>query len=70
MVAELSRFNTEGHPASLHTVTITLPENVSETVAATTAKDGENVAEEMLLFWYNKADEATKARFKAYVNQK
>ncbi|CAM4172350.1 DUF2057 family protein [Vibrio neonatus] len=24
--------------------------------------------EEMLMFWYNKADDATKARFKAYVN--
>ncbi|WP_162674681.1 DUF2057 family protein, partial [Vibrio variabilis] len=26
-------------------------------------------AEEMLMFWYNKADAETKARFKEYVNK-
>jgi len=29
----------------------------------------QNAAEEMLHFWYNKADEKTKARFKEFVNQ-
>lgn len=32
-------------------------------------KAGDNTAEEMLHFWYEKADDATKARFKAYINQ-
>ncbi|PUZ91420.1 hypothetical protein DC364_22445, partial [Vibrio vulnificus] len=35
----------------------------------TKVKAGDNTAEEMLHFWYDKADEATKARFKAYINQ-
>lgn len=29
----------------------------------------DNTAAEMLMFWYNKADEQTKARFKQFVNQ-
>ncbi|GEM77984.1 DUF2057 family protein [Vibrio superstes] len=37
------------------------PTQLPETTTATTE-------EEMLMFWYGKADDATKARFKAYVN--
>ncbi|MGL0814811.1 DUF2057 domain-containing protein [Vibrio vulnificus] len=37
--------------------------------AETKVKAGDNTAEEMLHFWYDKADDATKARFKAYINQ-
>ncbi|GEA61564.1 DUF2057 family protein [Vibrio comitans] len=37
------------------------PTQLPETTAGTTE-------EEMLMFWYSKADDATKARFKAYVN--
>ncbi|GEA51931.1 UPF0319 protein [Vibrio inusitatus NBRC 102082] len=38
-----------------------VPTQLPETSAGTTE-------EEMLMFWYSKADDATKARFKAYVN--
>ena len=41
---------------------VTLPANVN-------APAGDTTAEEMLIFWYNKADDATKARFKDYVSQ-
>lgn len=34
-----------------------------------TSSANDTTAEEMLHFWYNKADAATKARFKAYVNK-
>ncbi|MGF1751164.1 DUF2057 family protein [Vibrio cionasavignyae] len=40
----------------------TLPANVN-------APAGDTTAEEMLIFWYNKADDETKARFKEYVSQ-
>ncbi|MCL9776914.1 DUF2057 family protein [Vibrio methylphosphonaticus] len=41
---------------------VTLPANVNTPA-------GDSTAEEMLIFWYNKADDATKARFKEYVSQ-
>lgn len=39
------------------------------TLPATAPAAGDNTAEEMLMFWYNKADAETKARFKEYVNK-
>ncbi|WP_295891967.1 DUF2057 family protein [uncultured Vibrio sp.] len=42
---------------------VTLPAQLPESSASS------DTAEEMLHFWYDKADEETKARFKAYVNQ-
>ncbi|MGF1754832.1 DUF2057 family protein [Vibrio makurazakiensis] len=39
------------------------------TLPAIKMKDAQNNAEEMLHFWYEKADEKTKARFKEFVNQ-
>lgn len=39
------------------------------TLPATAPVAGDNTAEEMLIFWYNKADAETKARFKEYVNK-
>lgn len=38
------------------------------TLPATAPAAGDNTAEEMLMFWYNKADAETKARFKEYVS--
>lgn len=37
--------------------------------ARATAVKADSTAEEMLHFWYQKADAETKARFKAYINQ-
>jgi uncharacterized protein YccT (UPF0319 family) len=39
------------------------------TLPATAPATGDNTAEEMLMFWYNKADAETKARFKEYVSK-
>jgi len=39
------------------------------TAPAVTDSNSNTSAEEMLLFWYNKADDQTRARFKDYVNQ-
>ncbi|NLS12060.1 DUF2057 family protein [Vibrio sp. SM6] len=41
----------------------------TEQTAPTQSSAMDSTAEEMLHFWYNKADEATRARFKAFVNQ-
>ncbi|CAM3171134.1 DUF2057 family protein [Vibrio rarus] len=40
----------------------------AETKAPTSGASTATTEEEMLMFWYNKADDATKARFKAYIN--
>ncbi|GAD79614.1 DUF2057 family protein [Vibrio ezurae] len=42
-------------------------DNAASNNSANTSANA-TTAEEMLMFWYNKADDATKARFKAYVN--
>ncbi|PMJ92939.1 DUF2057 family protein [Vibrio sp. 10N.261.55.A7] len=42
---------------------VTLPAQLPESSASS------DTAEEMLHFWYDKADEETKARFKAHINQ-
>ncbi|CAH0530347.1 DUF2057 family protein [Vibrio hippocampi] len=42
---------------------------VATAPVASNAPAAGNTAEEMLMFWYNKADDQTKARFKQYVNQ-
>ncbi|NMU53210.1 DUF2057 family protein, partial [Vibrio parahaemolyticus] len=50
---------------------VTLPAKVPadmKQVRATAVK-ADSTAEEMLHFWYQKADAETKARFKKYVNQ-
>ncbi|ANO34397.1 hypothetical protein BCT86_06540 [Vibrio breoganii] len=48
-------------PVAETATTNATPTQLPETTTATTE-------EEMLMFWYGKADDATKARFKAYVN--
>ncbi|MCW8334224.1 DUF2057 family protein [Vibrio sp. SCSIO 43135] len=45
---------------------VTLPAKIDQN--AQTAVKGDSTAEEMLHFWYSKADADTKARFKQYVN--
>ncbi|HCE1775208.1 TPA: DUF2057 domain-containing protein [Vibrio parahaemolyticus] len=50
---------------------VTLPAKIPEDMkqARATAVKADSTAEEMLHFWYQKADAETKARFKAYINQ-
>lgn len=59
---EIFKYNLEGGPAAIAMVS-TLP----PTATANLDHPTETTAEEMLHFWYNKADTATKARFKAFI---
>ncbi|MCG3735616.1 DUF2057 domain-containing protein [Vibrio cincinnatiensis] len=61
---EIFKYNLEGGPAAIST---TLGSSVSTMTASGHTTD--TTAEEMLHFWYNKADADTKARFKTFVNQ-
>ncbi|GMQ49607.1 DUF2057 family protein [Vibrio sp. 10N] len=80
---EADDYNRKGGVAALAvatTATVAPAAVATTTAAATTAAQpttlpatapaaGDNTAEEMLMFWYNKADADTKARFKEYVNK-
>ncbi|EJE8554615.1 DUF2057 domain-containing protein [Vibrio vulnificus] len=67
---EAADYNQTGGIAAIGTA-VSVATIKTEPVAGveTKVKAGDNTAEEMLHFWYDKADEATKARFKAYINQ-
>ncbi|EJV9412402.1 DUF2057 domain-containing protein [Vibrio vulnificus] len=67
---EAADYNQTGGIAAIGTA-VSVATIKTEPVAnvETKVKAGDNTAEEMLHFWYDKADEATKARFKAYINQ-
>ncbi|HDY7718289.1 TPA: DUF2057 domain-containing protein [Vibrio vulnificus] len=67
---EAADYNQTGGIAAIGTA-VSMATIKTEPVAnvETKVKAGDNTAEEMLHFWYDKADEATKARFKAYINQ-
>ncbi|MDC5805895.1 DUF2057 family protein [Vibrio europaeus] len=65
---ELAEYNRRGGIAAVSTavmVPVTLPAQID----GKPVKAGDNTAEEMLHFWYSKADAQTQARFKAFVNQ-
>ncbi|OZT82638.1 hypothetical protein CIK04_22125 [Vibrio sp. 03_296] len=68
--SEAADYNQTGGIAAIGT-TVSVATIKPEPVAGVEAKvkAGDNTAEEMLHFWYDKADDATKARFKAYINQ-
>ncbi|KJY84502.1 hypothetical protein TW81_02950 [Vibrio galatheae] len=68
---ELAEYNRRGGVAAVSSVAVvpvTLPATLNDTPAK--MQSGDNTAEEMLHFWYNKADSATQERFKAFINQK
>ncbi|EOT1824729.1 DUF2057 domain-containing protein [Vibrio vulnificus] len=67
---EAADYNQTGGIAAIGTA-VSVATIKTEPVAnvETKVKAGDNTAEEMLHFWYEKADDATKARFKAYINQ-
>lgn len=65
---EVAEYNRKGGVAAVTSaaaVPVTLPAKVD----GKPMKAGDTTAEEMLHFWYNKADAETQARFKAFINQ-
>ncbi|MCY9872452.1 DUF2057 family protein [Vibrio barjaei] len=50
------------------TLPATLPADPANAEIAVPGGAADNTAEEMLIFWYNKADADTKARFKEYIS--
>lgn len=64
---EAQDYNTKGGPAAIVTA-LTLTQRALKQ-GELKEVNGKNTAEEMLHFWYSKADPATKARFKQYVEQ-
>ncbi|MFC5080351.1 hypothetical protein VTH8203_03668 [Vibrio thalassae] len=69
---EAEDYNRKGGVAATGTVAaVTLPAaapaNSANSEIAVPGGAADNTAEEMLIFWYNKADANTKARFKEYI---
>ncbi|MCG9698662.1 DUF2057 domain-containing protein [Vibrio natriegens] len=74
-VREVEDYNRTGGVAAIAVAgamvqPMTLPAEIPEDMKqARAAVKADSTAEEMLHFWYQKADDETKARFKAYINQ-
>ncbi|AXT73577.1 DUF2057 domain-containing protein [Vibrio sp. dhg] len=74
-VREVEDYNRTGGVAAIAVAgamvqPMTLPAEIPEDMKqARGAVKADSTAEEMLHFWYQKADAETKARFKAYINQ-
>lgn len=63
---ELAHFNRSGGPAAL-----AMPSTTTTTHSSMpSTKDMPSTPESMLHYWYNQADEATRARFRVWVNSK
>ncbi|MBR9876427.1 MAG: DUF2057 domain-containing protein, partial [Vibrionaceae bacterium] len=74
-VREVEDYNRTGGVAAIAVAgamvqPMTLPAEIPDDMKqARAAAKADSTAEEMLHFWYQKADAETKARFKAYINQ-
>ncbi len=74
-VRELDDYNRKGGVAAIaYTGAMVQPRTLPAQIPADMKQAGaaaqtDSTAEEMLHFWYQRADEETKARFKAYINQ-
>lgn len=72
-VRESEKYNRKGGIAAIGVVTtvLTMPKTQVVSTNNSQADQSQNstTVEDMLHFWYNKADAATKAKFKAFVNQ-
>lgn len=72
---EAANYNKEGGVAALAAASVatvnaaTANTTVQPVTLPANVKASDNTAEEMLYFWYEKADDATKQRFKDFVNQ-
>jgi len=65
---EIAQYNLTDKPAALKSaVAITTLPAIAP--VGDTKQQGKNVAENMLNYWYSQADEATRERFKASINQ-
>lgn len=65
---ELAEYNRKGGVAAVSTAAV-VPVTLPATLPAD-SKAANTTAEEMLHFWYDKADAETQAKFKAYINSK
>lgn len=68
-VVESEIYNRTNGVAAIISSTATTPVQVTASKNAQIAKVDSNTAEEMLYFWYQKADKETQAKFKQFVNQ-
>ncbi|MBA5761386.1 DUF2057 family protein [Vibrio sp. 404] len=69
-IIESEEYNrTNGVAALTSTTVATATMQMTATSAVTDAKVDSSTAEEMLHFWYQKADQETRNKFKQYVNQ-
>ncbi|UTV28858.1 YccT family protein [Photobacterium atrarenae] len=69
---EIEAYNLTNAPAALPALAATPAPQLAAAPATSKAAvpaQGQNVAENMLLYWYEQADEATRERFKARINQ-
>ncbi|MEJ2763760.1 DUF2057 domain-containing protein [Photobacterium sp. MCCC 1A19761] len=69
---EIQAYNLTNAPAALASLAVTpTPQLVAAptTASAATPAKGQNVAENMLFYWYEQADAATRERFRAQINQ-
>ncbi len=67
---EIQDYNRKGKGVAVLATSATADVDTAMKSATESVANGDSTAEEMLHFWYEKADAETKARFKKYVNQK
>lgn len=70
--AEIAAYNLTDKPAALKSVVAVqpvAPAYTNKANAHSQQPQGKNVAENMLNYWYEQADQATRERFKARINQ-
>ncbi len=67
---EIQDYNRQGKGVAVLATSATADVDTAMKSATESVANGDSTAEEMLHFWYEKADAETKARFKKYVNQK
>jgi uncharacterized protein YccT (UPF0319 family) len=66
---EVEDYNRAGGVAAISTAAIPVNLPGAQPVQLPEISASDDTAEEMLHFWYEKADEETKARFKSFINQ-
>ncbi|KLV08754.1 DUF2057 domain-containing protein [Photobacterium ganghwense] len=67
--AEIVAYNQSGQAAAIAPIAAISTAQAVTTLPANAAPQGQNVAENMLMYWYAQADEQTRARFKAAISQ-
>ncbi|PSW03709.1 YccT family protein [Photobacterium lipolyticum] len=69
--AEIAAYNQTSQPAAVAAISLQATSQLATNINTNTANQaqGENVAENMLNYWYEQADEATRIRFKSRINQ-